>query len=170
MQQKINKIVWKDMPVPALQIIEHPNEILSTPSKAVVIDSEFEKWLVDFKYLYDYIRGIYGLTVVGMAAPQAGKNIRCFFVNDKLYINPEIIWTTKAPDDFEPEGCLSLPMGKSWNIKRSPSITIKFQNLNGEWEEERFNSLNARAVQHELDHLDGKLCCGDISNLEDSNK
>ena len=147
--------------VPKLTVVNYPDKILLQKSKPVVIDEEFKGWAKDFQDLYKYLKGALGNYMIGIASPQAGKNIRCFIANDILYINPEIIWTTKAPLDKSGEGCLSLPMGMAWQVERPPSCSLKWQNIDGNWNKERFNGINARVIFHEIDHLDGKLCCGD---------
>lgn len=152
---------WKDEPVPKLSLVMYPAKSLLQPCEPVVFNEDFRLWIIDFIEVNRYLREAFGGPMVGIAASQVGKNIRCFIAYDKIYINPEIIWTTKAPPSTEREGCLSLPMDKSWSVTRPPSITLKYQNLDQEWKEDRFNGIQARVIQHELDHLEGKLCCGE---------
>ena len=101
----------------------------------------------------------------GIAAPQIGESARMFVIapwvadaEDGLplvFINPEIIWVSEDLA-IEQEGCLSFP--DIWlNVKRPVSCKIKaFGLMNNEFEVEA-TGLFARALQHEADHLNGKL-------------
>lgn len=105
----------------------------------------------------------------GLAAPQVGKNIRLFLLNEgvgadrrsgdfRLFINPVVVWKTKAPATKCKEGCFSLEAEKmDYEVDRAPSITIRYQHLEGQWLEERYNGKRAQTIQHEIDHLDGIL-------------
>ncbi len=98
---------------------------------------------------------------VGLAAPQVGVTVRLFVTsptsqsNDlHAYINPRIIFTEGSQD--EPEGCLSFP-GISCPIKRSNIVTIEAIGPDGQLLQETVEGLPARILQHECDHLDGRL-------------
>ena len=74
----------------------------------------------------------------------------------QVFINPEIIKKSKESlTDFE--GCLSAP-GKRGEVKRYIRITLKYQDEEGEEIVKTFYNLAARCIQHEMDHLEGKLC------------
>lgn len=96
---------------------------------------------------------------LGLAAPQIGQSLRLCLVkmNGRLtpLVNPEI--TYKSPDtEFAEEGCLSLP--NLWiQVPRSVQITVKYLDGKGREQERILEHLEARIVQHEVDHLDGKL-------------
>lgn len=99
---------------------------------------------------------------VGLSANQVGKNIRLFIVNHELskkyvFINPEIIKISKKSEIVE-EGCLSLP-NIYIPIKRAKSIKIKAIDENNKQFKLKANRLLARAIQHEMDHLNGILIC-----------
>ena len=93
----------------------------------------------------------------GLAAPQIGEDKSVFitFVDDKfkIYINPKII---KKSDKFNLylESCLSCG-NLSADVKRPESITLKYISEDGQEKEERIDSLIARLIQHEYDHLEG---------------
>lgn len=98
---------------------------------------------------------------VGLAANQIGIDQRVFVLRaigngtTREFINPEII----EQDDivsFEGEGCLSIP-GITATTERYKKIKLKFQDRHGNSQEQEFAELDAYAVQHEMDHLNGKL-------------
>ena len=110
---------------------------------------------------------------VGLAAPQVGMNERIVIINfgttDKdrrplALINPEIIEFSKTLALAE-EGCLSLP-GLFGKVKRAKEVTVKFFDESGRDRSLVLRDLNARATQHEVDHLDGILF---IDHVHDQN-
>lgn len=96
---------------------------------------------------------------LGLAAPQVNRTERVCIVRmgNKLtpLINPKI--TFKSVDvEVAEEGCLSLP--NVWlQVPRSASIVVEYLDAKGASQERMLEHLDARVVQHELDHLDGKL-------------
>ncbi len=98
---------------------------------------------------------------VGLAAPQVGILRRICVVldtmdNDKVIemVNPEIIELGGV--QIGQEGCLSFP-GEFGTVKRARTCTVRAQDRSGEWFEVKGEDLTARAFQHEIDHLDGKV-------------
>lgn len=96
---------------------------------------------------------------IGLAAPQVGASFRIFTadIDNKVYvfINPEVKDFSNDEIPFE-EGCLSLK--KIWGpVVRSRKLTIKAIDENGESVKIRAKGLLARVIQHEMDHLNGKL-------------
>ena len=96
---------------------------------------------------------------LGLAAPQIDKNMRICLV--KLHgrfiplINPVITQKSRQTDIAE-EGCLSLP--EIWlEIERPVGIVVSYMDAKGKQQERRLKNLNARVIQHEIDHLDGIL-------------
>lgn len=112
---------------------------------------------------------------VGLAAPQVGLPIRLFIVDLdcvsedkpeykgylKTFINPEVVEVSSETCDFE-EGCLSLP-GIHESVKRPKRILLNYLDENFEEHEEWFDEFPARVVQHEYDHLDGKMFIDHLS-------
>ncbi len=96
---------------------------------------------------------------IGIAAPQVNVLKRIILVrpNNKTYIliNPDIKFKSKETA-IEYEGCLSVP-GKDIKVKRSKNIIVEFTDLDGERYNMEAKNLLARIIQHEIDHLDGKL-------------
>ena len=135
------------------------NAILRAVSVAVKkINRKMQKLFLDMKETMDHANGI------GLAAPQIGLNIRvviCKFNHGTPHqlivpmINPQITHRSKAMSLNE-EGCLSLP--KQFDaIARHDSLTVKYLDIRGKENILKLDGLNARIVQHETDHIDGKL-------------
>jgi peptide deformylase len=96
---------------------------------------------------------------VGLAAPQVGRTERLCLarINGKItgLINPQITWRSEETKVDE-EGCLSLP--KIYvKVPRAIEITVEYLDESGSAQERRLSGLDARIVQHELDHLEGVL-------------
>jgi peptide deformylase len=105
---------------------------------------------------------------VGLAAPQIGKSIRLFVVDGrviedepgmddfkKVFVNPIMIEELGTPWEYE-EGCLSIPNIRE-KISRKERLTIKYMDENWNPHEETFDGLKARIIQHEYDHIEGKM-------------
>lgn len=116
------------------------------------------------KFLDDMKDTMYAADGIGLAAPQVSQNIRvviCRFNHDSDHeivvdmINPEIIETSGEKHEHE-EGCLSLP-GEFDNVKRYTGLTVKFLDRKGRENILKLKGLNARIVQHEVDHIDAML-------------
>jgi peptide deformylase len=80
-----------------------------------------------------------------------------------VLINPEII--SREGKQVEEEGCLSLPEIRE-KVSRAAKVKVKAQNVTGEWFEVEGEELLARAMQHEIDHLDGVLFIDRLSRLK----
>lgn len=110
---------------------------------------------------------------VGLAAPQIGQNLRMLVmdaaINDekrdpKVVINPQIeLFGDKIVS--EREGCLSVPLGYRADVPRFSHARVKFLDLDGNEIEEVFQDFAAIVVQHEFDHLEGKLFIDKLSHL-----
>jgi len=124
-------------------------------------DPKFHEFLDDLLYTALHSEDQDNVPAGGIAAPQVGKNIRVFYTlnydTDKwqLFINPKI-----TPIGFSKtsiiEGCLSVPNIEG-EVLRYRKVKIKYQNKEGNRKTEKFEDINAIAVQHELDHLEGVL-------------
>lgn len=145
-----------------LELVKHPDPRLLTPTKLVSFETEEDKTRlleVVQKILGRMVKGFGWGNIVGLAANQLGYDMRLCYCLGKWYVNPEITWKTKAPKSLFKEGCFSLEENKfDYPVWRVPSIRVKWQDLNGNVHEERFNGDVAQALQHEIDHLDGKTC------------
>lgn len=90
---------------------------------------------------------------IGLAAPQIGVALRVVLVKHLVMVNPVITWFGPVKRT-EHEGCLSYP-GVRTPVERSVRVKVTFENLRRERVERAFALLEARIVQHEVDHLDG---------------
>lgn len=94
-----------------------------------------------------------------LAAPQVGINIRLFIVNvgkRLVFINPSYISRTLGVQPKYMETCLSLP-GQKVEIRRPYGIDLSYTDYSSITRTAKFSGLMARIIQHEIDHLDGKL-------------
>lgn len=127
--------------------------ILRKKSRAV--DKIDEKILV---LLDDMLETMYDANGVGLAAPQIGILRRLVVIDigegPLKFINPEITFTDGEEEDLE--GCLSVP-GYNGLVKRPEKLVCKYTNENNENIELEAEGFLARAICHELDHLDGIL-------------
>ncbi|MBB5437102.1 peptide deformylase [Pedobacter sp. AK017] len=117
---------------------------------------------------------MYNAHGVGLAAPQVGLPIRLFIVDTgadegdknkfkKVFINAEILEETGEPWAFN-EGCLSIPDIRE-DVMRKPNIRIKYYDEHWELNEEEVSGMPARVIQHEYDHIEGKLFTDTLSLL-----
>jgi len=108
---------------------------------------------------------MYSAPGIGLAAPQVGRSLRLLVldiscmreyanVKPMVVINPEIV-AVKGYRSME-EGCLSLP-GLQGDVVRPSSISLKYRDAHFEGQSAEFSGLLARVLQHEIDHLDGRL-------------
>jgi peptide deformylase len=144
-----------------LDILTLPDERLKIPSEPV---ERFDRALSEFVADLEETR-LAGPAAVGIAAPQVGRHQRIVIVDVSgrpktashgylVLVNPEIVhW-----EGFEMgrEGCLSVP-DYTGNVIRATRLRLKAQDPNGAPHEYAMEGFEARAVQHELDHLDGLL-------------
>ncbi|MCW3780517.1 peptide deformylase [Defluviimonas salinarum] len=113
----------------------------------------------------DMLQTMYDAPGVGLAGPQVGLMKRILVMDcvkdpdaapkPMVLINPEITWSSEALNTYE-EGCLSIPEQYA-EVTRPAEVAVRWLTLDGTAEEERFDGLWATCVQHEIDHLDGKL-------------
>jgi len=148
-------------------IVKFPDPILQQPAEPVtVFDAELRKLVEDmFTSMYD-AQGI------GLAAPQIGISKRLTVIDlsfqkkpeDKIVlINPEVIEIKGK--QVEEEGCLSLPEIRD-RVVRAAEVKVRAQDAEGKPIEVEGSELLARAIQHEIDHLDGILFIFRLSRLK----
>lgn len=139
-----------------LKIVHYPEPILLEVGKPVeAFDDELKKLVADmFETMYE-AKG------VGLAAPQVAVSNRLFVMDcsggeddsQKIaLVNPEIIHV--EGEQIGDEGCLSFP-GLYQKVQRNLRTIVRFQNINGEFQELDGTDLTARCALHETDHCDG---------------
>jgi len=130
------------------------------------ITSEYEKLDELIENMWETM---YNAKGIGLAAPQIGKSIRLFLVdteqmqdekNDilgikQVFINAQIVEESGSEASYE-EGCLSIPDIRG-DVDRLNTIVIKYFDENFEEHKKTFDGLAARVIQHEYDHIEGKL-------------
>jgi peptide deformylase len=139
-------------------ICAYPEAVLRQKAKPVeTIDDDLQR-LID-----DMIETMYAAPGIGLAAPQVGVSLRLFVVDVtngqdisalKTYINPEIVSTEGRLR--EEEGCLSV-VGVTGVTPRAERVVLRGVSREGDTVEVEADGLLARALQHEMDHLDGML-------------
>ncbi len=155
-----------------LKIIEYGNPVLRKPCKEVSKISKKIKALVA-----DLLDTMYKANGVGLAAPQVGESLRLFVIDVSdpkgpidpiVFINPKIIKKSGAINSYE--GCLSFPQAYT-NVRRYANVMVKALDVNGRpfVKEAKNGELLARAIQHEFDHLDGKLFIDHCRNRFNTN-
>lgn len=148
-----------------LDILTLPDTKLKTKAKAVsVFDSQLDQ-LCD-----DMLETMYAAPGIGLAATQVDVHQRVVVMdiseeNDepRIFINPEII-ASEGTQTYE-EGCLSVP-GIYAKVKRAHSVTLKFQDTQGDSHQLEADGLLAVCIQHEIDHLKGIVFLDHLSTLK----
>lgn len=149
-----------------LPILRYPDPRLKTVATPV---TQFDDALV--KLTQDMAETMYAAPGVGLAATQVNvhKRIIVIDVTDDqtgltVFINPEIVDASQACRVYE-EGCLSVP-GIYEKVERPETVKVRAQNVKGEWFETDCDELLAVCIQHEIDHLDGKVFVEYLSQLK----
>jgi len=146
------------------------NPILRTKSKDIKkVDAALKKFAKDMKITMIEDDGL------GLAAPQVGKNIRMVIVTLNYKTKNQVVVTMVNPkilshsDDtaIAEEGCLSLPNTYD-KVRRFVEILVEFTNLDASKQVLALDDLNARVVQHEVDHLDAILFIDRAKELKKS--
>jgi peptide deformylase len=148
-------------------IVLYGNPVLERPAEPVTEFNDELKKLVE-----DMFESMYAAHGVGLAAPQIGigKRLAVIDVTFKedpearlVLVNPEIVH--REGRQSSQEGCLSLPEFRE-NVTRANIVTVRAQDVNGNWFEKTGEDLLARALLHETDHLNGRLFISHVSGLK----
>ena len=139
-----------------LPIVEAPDERLRKKSKPVKkLDKKIKKIISDMHQTLSAQKDPEG---IGLAAPQVGINQQIFIADigdgPLAFINPKLI--KKSGADVIEEGCLSIP-GVTVMVRRPERIVVRYVDENNQPHEKIYEEMMARVIQHEMDHLDGKL-------------
>tara|TARA_B100000745_G_scaffold122991_1_gene79854 strand:+ start:343 stop:858 length:516 start_codon:yes stop_codon:yes gene_type:complete len=153
-----------------LPIITAPDQRLQSSALPVTsVDAEIRR-LMD-----DMLETMYGAPGIGLAAPQVGISKRVLVIDvnmnengepgDPLLVaNPTLSWISENRKTTE-EGCLSLP-GQYAEVERPAQIRVKFIDQHNRDQEFEVDGLVAACLQHEMDHLDGRLFIDHLSRLK----
>lgn len=138
------------------------------------IDAEYPELKDLIANMFDTM---YGARGVGLAAPQVGRSIRLFIIDatpyadddpalsnfKKVFLNAHVVEEKGEKWAFN-EGCLSIPDIRE-DISRQDTVTLSYYDENWQHHEETFTGLAARIIQHEYDHIEGKLFTDKLSPL-----
>ncbi len=151
--------------MPILDILHYPDPRLRLVAKPVQTVDSFIHRLLD-----DMLETMYGAPGIGLAATQVNVQQRLVVIDlspeqdsPLFLINPELL-TLDGIGEME-EGCLSVPETHEL-VQRAEEITLRALNRDGESIEMEANGLLAVCIQHEIDHLDGKLFVDYLSTLK----
>jgi len=150
-----------------LSITKYGNEVLRKVAEPVEeINDEIRQIVVDM------LEAMYKFEGVGIAAPQIGISKRIIIIDTEpsnpaskplVLINPEIV--EKDGEIGEDEGCLSVPEIRG-EVKRAEKVVVEGIDLEGNKIRVEGTELLARALQHEIDHINGKLFIDHLSRLK----
>jgi peptide deformylase len=146
-------------------ILEYPDPRLRTRAQAVTqFDAELGQ-LVD-----DMFETMYAAPGIGLAATQVDVHKRVIVIDVSkdhdqplVFINPEIL--SRSGEEVTEEGCLSVPDNFA-EVKRSSNVRVRARDRNGEVFERDYDDVLAVCIQHEMDHLEGKLFVDYLSDLK----
>ena len=149
------------------KILHYPDKRLRNPGLPVTDFGPALQQLID-----DMAETMYAAPGVGLAATQIGELKQLFIIDVssgdegsdlRVFVNPEFV---KRDGEVEwEEGCLSFP-GVHEDITRAERVKVRAQDRHGEWFEIEADGLMAIALQHEHDHLQGKLMIDHLSPLK----
>ena len=146
-------------------ILEFPDQRLRTRAQPVTaFDAELGR-LVD-----DMFETMYAAPGIGLAASQVDVHKRVLVIDisdsrdqPRVFINPEILY--REGEEETEEGCLSVP-GIFDGVVRASKIRVRWQDRTGATIEDHFEGMMAVCIQHEMDHLEGKLFVDYLSDLK----
>jgi peptide deformylase len=148
-----------------LRILEFPDPRLRKKAVPVEVVDDPLRQLID-----DMFETMYGAPGIGLAATQVDVHRRLLVADvsqekdePQVLINPEIL--ERDGSAITEEGCLSVP-GYYEEIERAEHIKVRYLDRNGNEQESEYEGLLAVCVQHEIDHLDGKLFVDYLSEIK----
>jgi peptide deformylase len=141
-------------------ILIHPDPRLKKPCEAIAAITPEIVALAQ-----DMLQTMYDAPGIGLAAPQVGVMKRLIVMDCEkrpdatpqpmVLINPVVLWASEELSTYE-EGCLSIPEQYA-DVQRPAEVRVAWTDLDGNAQEQQFDGLWATCVQHEIDHLAGKL-------------
>ena len=149
-------------------IIPYPNKVLTTPAAPVDAITD------DIRAIWDEMIDVMdAMPGYGLAAPQLGVGLALAVVDASTkrgqamrLANPQILHSSVEPRDHE-EASPNLP-GVSAKVTRPRAVTVRFMNADGVWDRHEFVGLWAISVQHQIDHLAGKMYFDRLSRTKRS--
>jgi peptide deformylase len=153
-----------------LDIKRYPEEVLN--KKALAVDKVHENDRDLQRLIDNMIETMYAAAGIGLAAPQVGVGMRLLVIDIGeredggaliVLVNPEIVLAEGLVESEE--GCLSVPQYIA-NLKRAERVVVRGLDRNGKPVEIKADGLLARALQHEIDHLDGVLILDRVSAIK----
>jgi len=146
-------------------ILEYPDPRLRTRAQPVAqFDAELHKLIEDM------FETMYAAPGIGLAATQIDVHKRLVVIDVSkdhdqplVFINPEIL--SREGEEVYEEGCLSVPENFA-EVKRAAKVRVRAQDRNGEVFERDYDDVLAVCIQHEMDHLEGKLFVDYLSDLK----
>jgi len=149
-----------------LKIIHYPNPNLKIKSQPITVFDDKLQTLID-----DMYETMYHNHGAGLAAPQVDIHLRLAVIDVQgggkqkiCIINPEIV--SKEGDQIDQHGCLSVPRVPGDQLKRAAKLRLKALDRHGQPFELDADGILAICIQHEIDHLDGKLYIDHLSPLK----
>lgn len=143
-------------------IVVYGDPVLRQRAKDITAGTDVKQLVAD---MFDTMHAASG---IGLAAPQIGKSLRLFVVDAaaledepgmqdfrKAFINPVMLEELGTPWEFE-EGCLSIPNIRE-KISRKEKLKVRYYDEDWNLHEEEYDGMKARIIQHEYDHIEGKL-------------
>jgi peptide deformylase len=151
-----------------LDILRYPDSRLHTVARPVAqVDDRIRRLVADMA------QTMYAAPGIGLAATQVNVHERVIVIDTseardqlQVFINPEIVATGAERKAYE-EGCLSVP-GIYEEVERADRVTVRALDANGETFELEAEGLLAVCLQHEMDHLQGKVFVQYLSRLKQS--
>jgi peptide deformylase len=151
-----------------LDILKYPDPRLHTVAKPVAaVDDTIRKLVADMA------ETMYEAPGIGLAATQVNAHVRVIVIDIsearddlKVFINPEIVSRSAESKVYE-EGCLSVP-GIYDEVQRPDQVTVKAMDLSGKEFTLEADGVLSVCIQHEIDHLDGKVFVQYLSRLKQS--
>jgi peptide deformylase len=148
-----------------LVVLEFPDPRLRTRAEPV---SAFDPALA--RLAADMVETMYASRGIGLAATQVDVHRRLLVMDvsesgdaPESYVNPQITW--REGSEQSEEGCLSVPDTYE-KVTRAERVRVRAQDLRGAWFERELDGLAAVCLQHEMDHLEGKLFVDYLSSLK----
>ena len=152
--------------MPILQILEFPDPKLRKTAEPVTVFDDKLEVLIE-----DMLETMYEAEGIGLAATQVDVHKRLLLIDvsknrdsPQVFINPEIEILEDELSEYD-EGCLSVP-GFYETVSRSRMVKVIAQDSKGEKFEQVAENILATCIQHEIDHLDGKLFVDYLSILK----